>query len=223
MNNKLNTIRYIIYRVAQEFNKYHKQDENDNEYFNNHNNFTLEKCLMLPYVIVISSIHKNFFINDIFKNSFLPVLTYSDFKSRDKENSMVLVVDYINNDTCQYTPELLGFNFKGDRLQINFEDFSKEVIDFGLQYKIDTTIRFFIEYRFKDFAILHESIIKKITSQNSAYEVIFDYFSPEKFRGKLEDYKFKLSVLFQTVIEGSFYFLSYIEGLEKRPDYLFEK
>lgn len=204
-------IRYIVYRVAQEFNKFHNKAVDDAVFFNEHNNFTLEKCLLLPYIITIANGNKNFFLEDIFKGSFLPIL-----KPEDKK----VIVGNIDGESFNtYTASDLGLEFNENKLVFNFNDV---VFDFAeddgkdqkkqLQFNINYSIKFFIERRYKDFAILNEDVLKKITYQNSAYDVMYNFFKEKNISDNI------LVSYFNAVAKKSFYFTYYNEKIEEDVD-----
>lgn len=100
---KVLAIKYIIYRVAQEFNKYHGQAADNVAFFNEKNNFSLSKCLVLPYIITIANGNKNFFLDGIFKNAFLP-----QWENNDRR----VVVGEIQDGAFKiYSAEDLGLQF----------------------------------------------------------------------------------------------------------------
>lgn len=209
--NKTLAIRYIIYRVAQEFNIYHGKEANNAIFFNDNNNFTLEKCLLLPYIITIANGNKNFFLNDIFKDSFIP-----HFDNNDKK---VLIGNVDGNDFKIYTAEDLSLEFNTNKLVFTFKDadfdFSEEAdkeLKATLHYNINYSIKFFIERRYKDFAILTEEVLKKITFQNNAFDVVDSLFRP------LEINKNILANYFTAIAVESFYFTYYNEKIEEDVD-----
>lgn len=202
-------IRYIIYRVAQEFNKFHNKDVNDTAFFNEKNNFTLEKCLLLPYIITIANGNKNFFLNGIFKELFFPVLLQEDKK---------VVVGKINeNIFIPYSAADLGLEFNSNKLVFNFndaefdfsDDLEKEDPKQQLKHNINYSIKFFIERRYKDFAVLYEDVLKKITYQNSAYDLMYNFFKEKSISSQI------LVKYFNAIAIESFYFTYYNEKIEE--------
>lgn len=209
---KILAIRYIVYRVAQEFNKFHGKDINDVLHFNESNDFTLEKCMLLPYIITIANGNKNFFLEGVFKDSFFP-----DLNPKDKK---VIIGKIEENNFSQFTDEDLGlefndngflvFNFSEEEFNFDFEE-GKEKTQ-TLKYNINYSIKFFIERRYKNFATLEVSVLKKITYQNDAFEVIESFFSNEEISNK------ELVEYFNHVAIQSFYFTYLNKRIENDID-----
>ncbi len=207
-----NLILYIVYKIAEEFNKYNDRPVDDCDFFNSNNNFTPEKCLVLPYIITIANGKKNSFIDEtgVFNNSFIPVL--------DVDNKGVVIGGRFSDGFRKFDPEEdLNLKFVNNRLMINDFDKIKEVIRNiesiqGDDLVIENTnfsISFFRDKRFNDFAVLSERFLKKISYQNSAFETISAFANNRGFEPK------KLAEYFNIVIMNSFYFSSYNERIEK--------
>lgn len=210
---KVLAIRYIIYRVAQEFNKFHGKEPDNIIFFNDKNNFTLEKCLLLPYIITIANGNKNFFLDGIFKNAFIP--------SWENDDKKVLIGDYTFPNFKIYTAVDLGLKFNPATSNLIFEfkpeefKFEEELIEKHnrISYNINYSIKFFQERRYSNFAILSQDVLKKITYQNSAYDVLYDF-----FRDNIELTRAELAVLFNAVAKETFYFTSFNERIEEDVD-----
>lgn len=207
-------IRYIIYRVAQEFNKYHGKDPDDANFFNEKNNFTLEKCLLLPYIITIANGNKNFFLDGIFNNSFIPLWN-------DNNDKKVLVGNLEETEFKLYNAEDLGLSFNDVTFTLKFE-FKPEEFNFNqvllpkeerIAYNINYSIKFFQERRYNDFATLSQDILKKITYQNSAFDILFEFCKISNDISQIE-----LSVLFNAVAKETFYFTSLDQRIEEDVD-----
>lgn len=203
---KINAIKYIIFQVAKEFNKYSSKPENDIEYFNNHNNFNLLKCLMLPYIITIANGKKKFFLEDngIFKNSFLPIIS--------KNNERVVIGD-LTNSFSVYDEISLGLKFNREGNLLLDENSLDQTFNLNpdLISNINYSIQFFVARRYKEFAILSSTILSKLTTQNSAFEVIQNFIK----KRNLEDDSLIVQ-LFNIVISQSIYFTSFNDNLENK-------
>jgi hypothetical protein len=192
MTEKNQAIRYIIYKVAKGLNG----SDNQIEHFNNKNNFTLNKCLMLPYIITIANGKKEDFLNGIFENSFLPII---------QESEKWVTVGDINSigDFIPFDSNLLKLKFNTNtELIFDFQDSEFESMDIDLRNDIDHSISFFNENRYKNFAELDEEILKRITSSNSAFDV---------FLSIKDNYDSDLATqaeIFNLVAINSFYFIS---------------
>lgn len=205
-------IKYIIYRVAQEFNIFNGMDPDNAIFFNEKNNFTLDKCLMLPYIITIANGNKNFFLNGIFKDAFLPVW--------ENEDRKVVVGAVEENNFKVYSPEDIGltfsakgnlvFDFDSNEFQFEDNELSKHE---RIAYNINYSIKFFQERRYTDFPILSADVLKKITWQNSAYDVLYNFFKDNQEVSKAE-----IATLFNAVAMETFYFTSYNERIEEDVD-----
>lgn len=203
--NKINAIRYIILQVAKEFNKYYSIPEDDVKYFNEHNNFNLSKCLMLPYVITIANGKKNFFLlNGIFENSFFPIIS---------KNNEKVVIGELKDSYYFYDETHLGLEFNNEGyLVLNENDLTHNNLFLNNEIisNINYSIQFFIARRYNDFAILNSATLSKLTTQNSAFEVI------QKFIASRNISDNNLIVrLFNTVASQSIYFTSYNDNLDE--------
>ncbi|MDP2452490.1 MULTISPECIES: hypothetical protein [unclassified Kaistella] len=203
---KINAIKYIIFQVAVEFNKYHSAAENDIKYFNEHNNFNLSKCLMLPYIITIANGKKNFFLNEdgIFKNSFLPIIA---------RNNEKVVIGNLDVEFILYNELSLDLKFNNDGNLILDDNFFNQTfnLDKDLIAIINYSIQFFIARRYDDFAILNSAVLAKLTIQNSAFEVIQKFIKSKNIQEESIIVK-----LFNIVISQSVYFTSFNDSLEEK-------
>ncbi|MCS4304570.1 hypothetical protein [Chryseobacterium sp. BIGb0232] len=203
---KINAIKYIILQVAKEFNKYNSMPENDVTYFNKHNNFSLLKCLMLPYIITIANGKKNFFLLEgIFENSFFPIIS---------KNIEKVVIGHLEDEFLFYNETNLELEFNNDgNLILNNNDLSSQDnfnLDSKLVYNINYSIQFFIARRYNDFAVLTSTTLAKLTTQNSAFEVIQNFIMSRN----IDDNKLIVQ-LFNIVASQSIYFTSYNDNIEE--------
>lgn len=152
-------IRYIIYKCIEEYKKIKNIDTNT---FNNTNNFTFEKCLLLPYIITIANGHKEKLLNGIFNNSFYPKLNERDG-----------VVVYDNNDLNNIIPhtiDSLGLLFVNNKLQDNFELNEFQTINQDWKLYIDKSFEFLLKFRDKEFPLHNVDMLETISMSNFAFE-----------------------------------------------------
>lgn len=202
---KLNAIKYIIYRVAQQFNIYYGVEKNSVEKFNSENNFTLDKCLMLPYIITIANGKKNEFLDNggVFENSFFPV--FDDFER-------VLIGQIKDDDFVIYSDYDLDLNFKNGYLTVD-ENFFKDEnysLNDNIKNNIEYSIKFFEEKRFSSFSSFDSPTLGLITSQNSAFDVVKNFCDVRKIHNKK-----KIAELFNIAAKESFYFTYFNDNLEE--------
>lgn len=207
--NKTSAIRYIIYRIAQEFNLLNSRGGNDTEFFNKQNNFTLEKCLLLPYIITIANGNKNFFLNGIFKESFFPHLDEKKVVVGNLEDGIFKPFNAVDLN-LSFADDLLVYEFKDN--EFDFDEDKKLPREESLFYNINYSIKFFIERRYPNFAALSTETLKKITSQNSAFEIINSLFS----HLTVDDQK--IVSYFNETAKESFYFTYLNERIEEDID-----
>ena len=170
MDSKILAIKYIIYKVAQEYLKFREKDINDWTFFNENNNFNLDKCLLLPYLITIANGKKNELINDVFNDSFFPDIIAIDGFYRGKG---VFVGEINQNNFNKYTQTDLGIEFNNlGVLQINPINYNFIDLDSVTKNNIDYSIQFIAEKRIKKFSILSSFELARVSMSNDAFDIL---------------------------------------------------
>ena len=152
-------IRYIIYKVAQDFLIINNKNLDNVEYFNENNNFSLEKCLLLPFIVTIANGKKEELITTVFENAFLP----------DIRKINGVLIGEINSDIFHvYNQDILNLNFIENKLKLNFDANEFTSLDSKIRKNIDYSIQFLKEKRIKDFSNLNVYKLIEISNFNDA-------------------------------------------------------
>jgi hypothetical protein len=203
MSNKILAIRYAIFKVAQDFLVINSRNLNDVAFFNANNNFSLNKCLLLPFIITIANGKKEQLMQGVFNLSFLP----------DVEKIDGVKIGNIDDDKFTvYTDTQLNLSFDNYRLIYNFKDEEFVTLDNQIKLAIDYSIKFLKERRIEKFSSLSSLELRKISMNNDAFECLLEDIEVEEFINtdevtlvrKFQDY----------IIEFPFY-LSLVKELEK--------
>ena len=201
MKEEILAIKYIIYRVAQEYMRFHKK-EHDVNFFNECNNFNLKKCLLLPYVITIANGKKKELL-DVFKNLFFPDL---------EEREGITVGSFIHGEFQEYTSEDIELNIVDGKLTYNFVENDFENLDSKIKNNINHSIGFIINRRYFDFANFDDSLLKQIGYDNDAFEYLKELNSIKSLNGLN---KLKISERFIGLVAKFPFFISYMEEIEE--------
>ncbi len=210
MNNKLLAIRHIIFRVAQEYLKFHKRSEDDWAYFNEYNNFNFEKCLLLPYIITIANGKKEDFLNGVFENSFYPELT--------KNNGVT--IGHLDGDYNEITNDNLTLTFdQSGKLNIPLDGngaLNSDGLNDTIKERINHSIEFIIKRRYPEFANFNSSLLKEISYDNDAFEYILELKEIGALAGMN---KTQITQKFQNIILEFPFFISYIKEIEEQYNF----
>lgn len=199
MENKILAIRYIIYKVAKE---YTILNNSDTSYFENNNNFNLEKCLLLPFIITIANGKKGELLK-VFDKSFFPDVV--------NKRGVLIGKSEGNNFQIFNAKDLsLNFNQKG-RLIFDFDKTEFQSIDTKTKDNIDYSINFIKEKRFEDFANFDFTTLSKISRENDAFEYLTERINTKEFEYKNN---FELVDEFQKIIMEFPFYMSLIQEIE---------
>jgi len=187
------TIRYIIFRFVEEYKLINNQVD-----FNIENNFTIDKCLQLPFFITIANGHKEKLIKEVFNNSFYPKI--------DKRDGVV-VGNMSEKDFKIYNAEILELIFENNKLQENsFVDGEFNELDSNIKNYVDKSIKFIKEVRkLNDFAKYDTKQFKEIAMENFAFDNISEHVKEENITTSIEIVEF-----FQEYVMGCRFFLSQV-------------
>ncbi|KFF06752.1 hypothetical protein [Flavobacterium reichenbachii] len=172
MDNKILAIRYAIFKVAQDFLAINSRDLNDIVFFNESNNFSIKKCLLLPFIVTIANGKKEQLMEGIFNLSFFP----------DIEKLEGVRIGKINADTFEiYDSEQLELKFENSRLIFEFKENEFTDLDVKIKAAIDYSIKFLKERRIERFSSLSSLELSKISMNNDAFECLLENIETKKF------------------------------------------
>ncbi|UUF16246.1 MULTISPECIES: hypothetical protein [Flavobacterium] len=201
-------IKYTIFKVAQEYLKFHGQPENNVDYFNENNNFNLDKCILLPYIITIANGKKDKLLNGVFNHSFFPDL---------EKNDGIFICELKDNKATKFTSKDLDITFNDNqKLVFNFNSKDFESLDPDIKQSINHSVEFIIKRRYPDFANFNYTLLKEICYDNDAFE----YFMELKETGELNGLnEIKIIEKFQEIVLQFPFFISYMKEIEKEFEY----
>lgn len=202
MNNKILAIRYAIFKVAQDFLVINSRNLNDVTFFNANNNFSLNKCLLLPFIVTIANGKKELLM-EVFDSSFLP----------DVEKLDGVKIGEIQEDNfIIYNAEQLNLKFDNFRLIHEFNE--EEFIDLDEKVKsaIDYSIKFLKERRIERFSGLNSLDLRKISMNNDAFECLLENIETKEFNNTD---RVTLVKEFQKYIMEFPFYLSLVKELEE--------
>ncbi len=204
MNERILAIRYIIYKVAQDFLLINSKKTDDKVFFDQNNNFSLAKCLLLPFVVTIANGKKEQLMEGVFKNSFFPDV-------KNKVNG-VMIGSIIDQNFVLLNSNDLNLEFEKSKLIFNFDN--NEFISLSIQIKeaIDYSIRFLKERRIEEFSSLNSISLRKLSMNNDAFEFLLEEIETRKFE-MLNDVA--IVNQFQKHIISFPFYLSLVDQLEK--------
>lgn len=156
-------VRYIIYKCAQDFMSINNMTVAQ---FNQDNNFSIEKCLQLPFFITIANGHKEKLLNDVFNNSFLPKI---------KNKTGVVVGNFVDNTFIEHDQDSLDLTFTDNMLQFNFSADEFKTREAWMGY-VDKSIAFFKEFRDDKFTTFEKDRFVQIAMENYAFENTFLFY-----------------------------------------------
>lgn len=198
-------IRYIIYKVAQDFLLINGKDINDVNYFNENNNFSLNKCLLLPFVVTIANGRKQELMNGVFKNAFLPDVI--------NKTEGVKVGRIENKEFNLFTAENLKLTFfENYKLDFNsFKNLDVNALNIQIREAIDYSFRFLKARRIERFSELNSLELRKLSMFNDAFEFLL-----EEIDTKTLDHNNKVVLVnkFQDNIMKFPFYLSWVKELE---------
>lgn len=173
MAEKILAIRYAIYKVAQDFLAINSKNQNDVDFFNKNNNFSLTKCLLLPFIITIANGKKEQLMQGVFNLSFFPDIN---------QLNGVKIGNIENNDTFSiYTEDNLNLSFDNFRLKYTFNEEEFSALDINIKSAIDYSIKFLKERRIEKFSSLSSLELRKISMNNDAFECLLEDIEIKKF------------------------------------------
>lgn len=173
MAEKILAIRYAIYKVAQDFLAINSKNQNDVDFFNKNNNFSLTKCLLLPFIITIANGKKEQLMQGVFNLSFFPDIN---------QLNGVKIGNIENNDTFSiYTEDNLNLSFDNFRLKYTFNEEEFSTLDINIKSAIDYSIKFLKERRIEKFSSLSSLELRKISMNNDAFECLLEDIEIKKF------------------------------------------
>jgi hypothetical protein len=189
---KILAIRYVIYRMVEEYKKYLNINS---ENFNKENNFTLKKCLYLPFIVTIANGKKEALVTGIFKDTFYPIL---------EKWGGVIPGNIDNNEFNLYNDINLNLTFDNNKLIDDFNAIEFSNLSQNWKLYIDKSIEFLLlkEVRYPDFPTFNENILKKITMENFAFGNMIKLYS-NKVMTEVE-----LTKKFNFFVEKSRFFIS---------------
>lgn len=155
----LEAVRYIIFKCVKEYQNLKGINANQ---FNEDNNFTIEKCLLLPYIITIANGHKEKLLRGVFKNSFYPNL--------NEKNGVVVYNNENLEDPIEYNQDSLGLVIENNKLLDNFNNNDFNNINQEWKLYIDKSFDFLLEHRDKEFPLHNVEMLKTISMSNFAFE-----------------------------------------------------
>ena len=203
MNNKILAIRYSIYKVAQDFLVINSRNINDTAFFDENNNFSLNKCLLLPFIITIANGKKEQLMQGVFNLSFFPDV--------DKSNG-VRIGEINDTEFIIYNADQLGLTFANFRLIHNFNDDEFNGLEDNVKSAIDYSIKFLKERRIEKFASLSSLELRKLSMNNDAFECLLEDIEVKEF---INTDKVTLVKQFQSYIMEFPFYLSLVKELEK--------
>lgn len=188
-------VRYIIYKCIKEYQSLKNETLVT---FNKENNFSLEKCLLLPYIITIANGQKVKLLKGDFNNSFYPRLI-------DKKGVVVYNNHELNNITI-HNEISLNLLFNKNILQDNFNENEFENLDSNTKQHIDKSFSFLLTERDPDFPLHSVQTLETLCMTNFAFENMEALYKDKVSNGSMTE--LEVIIKFQFFTERSRFFYS---------------
>ncbi len=171
-------VRYIIYKCVEDYITIKNITIDE---FNQDNNFTLEKCLQLPFFITVANGHKEKLIEGVFNQSFLP-------KTDDRTG--VVVGFTIANVFTEHNAVTLNLEFnETGMLQSNFNTNEFNRRENWMSY-VDKSIEFYKQYRNNEFSAFDAKNFMNTSMENFAFENIKRFYNDSDQAEKIDTFQY---------------------------------